>query len=103
MRAVLALAAALSLTACLPWDRKDVDLGDLKHQLCDPGSAQVRNLIVRPGEVVAGEVNARTPEGGFAGYRWFVVDHGRASIVATVEDWPALCPPINEIALPPAI
>lgn len=55
------------------------------QQLKDPDSAQFRGERYVgspfPGEgVLCGEVNSRTPAGGYAGFTWFMADRKRADI-----------------------
>lgn len=83
-----AFAALLALAGCDGY--APLAIGSLSEQLCDPGSAVVRNVHPSP-EFTTGEINARTASGGFAGYVPFVVDNrtheGRVGAIS----WPAIC------------
>ncbi|TWG93604.1 hypothetical protein L599_001200000640 [Luteimonas sp. J16] len=48
----------------------------VERQLRDPGSAQYRDVFVRPGKqgvIVCGEVNAKNAYGGYVGFKPFMV------------------------------
>jgi hypothetical protein len=55
----------------------------VKYALKDPDSAKFRNITksLKEGDVVCGEVNARTTEGGYSGFHSFVYDRAQGLVV----------------------
>lgn len=87
-RLTLVVIAALGLAAC---GTAPPDTGDLAQQLCDPDSMRL-NDVRQAGDQVTGRVNARTPEGGYAGPVIFNADlrTGRATLASS--HWRGACP-----------
>lgn len=66
------------------------DLGDLATQLCDPESMLTRD-VHQSAQLVTGHVNARSPAGGYSGYRAFVVDRATGHATIAQANWGAEC------------
>lgn len=66
------------------------DLGNLATQLCDPDSMQVR-AVVQSETAITGQVNARTPAGGYAGFRGFAVERSSGTATIASTNWGAEC------------
>lgn len=65
--------------------------GDLASQLCDPDSMRTRD-VHQTEQTVTGQVNARSPAGGYSGFIPFTVDRrtGHAEILSA-DNWEAEC------------
>lgn len=61
--------------------------------LKDPGSAQFRNVEIKPygyGKVVCGEVNAKNSYGGYVGFAKFVASHEASMLESRDSRYPAI-------------
>lgn len=90
LKSAVVVFAVLGLWGC-PADRTP-DTGDLAQKLCDPESMTLRDVTVNE-TTIAGLVNARSPDGGYAGAVPFVVDRRTGKAVVASFRWPAACPP----------
>lgn len=59
--------------------KREAMMDRVRSELKDPASAQFK-LYSQGDDYLCGEVNAKNSYGGYTGYRWFTVKHGKVDL-----------------------